>query len=49
MMVRSRRGHEDFILADIDPAMAHDAAWKLGRSLWSYREFGKLLADAAKG
>jgi predicted amidohydrolase len=48
MMVRSRRGHEDFILADVDPDMAHDAAWKVGRSLWSYQEFGKFLADAAK-
>jgi predicted amidohydrolase len=48
MVVRSRRAHEDFILADIDPAMAHDGAWKVGRSLWSYREFGKFLEGAAK-
>jgi predicted amidohydrolase len=48
MVARSRRGHEDFILADIDPEMARDGAWKVGRSLWSYREFGKLLAEAAK-
>jgi predicted amidohydrolase len=47
MIVRSRRGHEDFITADIDPDMALDTAWKVGRSLWSHREFGKLLADAA--
>jgi predicted amidohydrolase len=48
MMVRSRRGHEDFILADVDPAVAHDGAWNVGRSLWSHREFGKFLAEAAK-
>jgi predicted amidohydrolase len=46
MMCRSRRGHEDFILADIDPDMAHDNAWKVGRSLWSYREFGRFLSEA---
>jgi predicted amidohydrolase len=48
MMVRSRRGHEDFIFADVDPDMAHDGSWKVGRSLWSHREFGMLLAAAAK-
>jgi len=47
IVVRSRRFREDFIFADIDPKMAEDHAWKLGRSLWSYREFGKLLAEAA--
>ena len=47
LLVRSRRHVEDFILADIDPALAADRAWGVGRSLWSQREFGKLLADAA--
>jgi predicted amidohydrolase len=46
MVVRSRRHREDFILADVDPA-ATDKAWGVGRSLWSAREFGKLLLDAA--
>ena len=46
MVVRSRRHREDFILADIDPA-ATDKAWGVGRSLWSAREFGKLLLAAA--
>jgi predicted amidohydrolase len=42
MVVRSRRHHEDFIVADIDPAPT-DKSWGVGRSLWSAREFGKLL------
>jgi predicted amidohydrolase len=48
IVVRSRRHREDFIFVDVDPGMAQDNAWKVGRSLWSHREFGKLLADAAK-
>lgn len=47
MVVRSRRLREDFIFADIDTTMAKDTSWKLGRSLWSFREFGKVLAEAA--
>jgi predicted amidohydrolase len=46
MIVRSRRHHEDFIFADIDPATAHDTNWKIGRSRWSHREFGKILDEA---
>ena len=46
MLVRSRRHREDFIFADIDPA-ATDKAWGVGRSLWSAREFQKLLQEAA--
>jgi predicted amidohydrolase len=46
MVVRSRRHREDFIFADVDPAVT-DKAWGAGRSLWSAREFGKLLLDAA--
>ncbi len=47
IVVRSRRFREDFIFADIDPKMAEDHSWKVGRSLWSFREFGKILAEAA--
>jgi predicted amidohydrolase len=47
ILVRSRRHHEDFIFADIDPAMAEDRNWKVGRSHWSAREFGKALLAAA--
>jgi predicted amidohydrolase len=46
MVVRSRRHREDFIFADIDPAV-NDRAWGVGRSLWSAREFGQLLLAAA--
>jgi predicted amidohydrolase len=46
MVVRSRRHWEDFIFTDIDPA-ATDKSWGVGRSLWSVREFGKLLLAAA--
>jgi len=48
IVVRSRRHREDFILADIEPDEAKDTNWKVGRSLWSFRVFGKLLAEAAK-
>jgi len=48
IVVRSRRNVEDFIFTDIDVAMTKDAAWGVGRSLWSAREFGKMLAEAAK-
>jgi predicted amidohydrolase len=48
IIVRSRRQHEDFIFADIDPAMARDHNWKIGRSLWSHREFGKILDEATR-
>lgn len=48
IMVRSRRHHEDFLVADVDPDMAKDTSWKVGRSLWSLREFGKLLVEAAE-
>lgn len=48
ILVRSRRHKEDFIFADIDPKMAEDKAWGVGRSLWSAREFGKALLAAAE-
>src|SRR5207249_4775195 len=47
ILVRSRRHQEDFLFADIDPGAAVDTNWKVGRSLWSIREFGKALLDAA--
>jgi predicted amidohydrolase len=49
IVVRSRQFEEDFIFADLNLALASSTTWKLGRSLWSHREFGKLLADAAAG
>jgi predicted amidohydrolase len=47
IIVRSRRHVEDFLFADIDPNIA-DKAWKVGRSLWSAREFGPMLIDVVK-
>ena len=46
MLVRSRRHKEDFIFTDVDPAPT-DKSWGVGRSLWSAREFGKLLLAAS--
>ena len=46
IVVRSRRHREDFLFADIDPAVT-DKAWQVGRSLWSLRELHKQLLDAA--
>jgi predicted amidohydrolase len=46
IVVRSRRHQEDFIFADVDPAVT-DTAWKLGRSLYSIRELQKQLLEAA--
>jgi predicted amidohydrolase len=46
MLVRSRRHQEDFIFADIDPS-SRDTSWKVGRSLYSLRELGKQLLEAA--
>jgi predicted amidohydrolase len=46
ILVRSRRHREDFLFADVDPAVT-DKAWKVGRSLWGLRELHKQLLDAA--
>jgi predicted amidohydrolase len=46
MLIRSRRHQEDFIFAAIDPS-SRDTSWKVGRSLYSLRELGKQLLDAA--
>ncbi len=48
ILVRSRRHAEDFLFADIDPTSA-DTSWKLGRSMWSAREFGEQLRKLAAG
>ena len=42
IVVRSRRHQEDFLFADIDPNVI-DRGWGVGRSLWSAREFGRML------
>lgn len=46
IVVRSRRHQEDFLFADIDPAII-DRGWGVGRSLWSAREFGRMLIEAS--
>lgn len=46
ILVRSRRHKEDFLFADVDPTPT-DRGWGVGRSLWSAREFGAILAEAA--
>jgi predicted amidohydrolase len=46
IVVRSRRHVEDFICTDIFPET--DKSWDVGRSLWSAREFGKMLLEIAK-
>lgn len=47
ILVRSRRHQEDFVFADVDLAQAVDRGWEIGRSQWSFREFGQILAEAA--
>ena len=47
IIVRSRRQHEDFILADVDAAIEPAKAWGLTKSEWSYREFHAILTEAA--
>ncbi len=47
IIVRSRRHHEDFIFADIDPTVG-DKNWGVGRSLWSAREFGEHLREITR-
>lgn len=48
IVARSRRHREDFIFADIDATQAPDHSWGLPKSAWSWREFGPLLAEAAR-
>jgi predicted amidohydrolase len=44
IVVRSRRHQEDFIFADIDTTIT-DRSWRVGRSLFSAREFGRQLME----
>lgn len=48
IVVRSRRHVEDFIMLDVDPGRGSDMSFGLSKSAWSFREFGKLLEEAAK-
>ncbi len=48
IVVRSRRGREDFIAADVDENVK-DTNWGVGRSLYSYRELAKQLQEATEG
>jgi predicted amidohydrolase len=48
ILTRSRRHKEDYIFADVDPDLAMDKAWGVGRSRWSAREFGKFLLEATE-
>lgn len=49
MLVRSRRHVEDYLAIEVDPNIASDKSWSVGRSAWSAREFGKMLLEAAVG
>lgn len=44
IVVRSRRHEEDYFFIDIDPNIV-DRGWGVGRSMWSAREFGKMLMN----
>ncbi len=50
ILVRSRRHVEDIMVADIDPNNPKhiDRDWTVGRSVWSAKEFGRLLDDAVR-
>lgn len=46
ILVRSRRGVEDLILAEIDVSLCEDKSWGgLGKNAWSLRAFGEQLLD----
>lgn len=45
ILVRSKRGQEDFLFADVETNL-QDRSWGVGRSLYSIREFGKHLQEA---
>jgi predicted amidohydrolase len=48
IVAQSRRHVEDFIFTDADTSRKPDQAWGLSKSAWSFREFGALLAEAAR-
>jgi predicted amidohydrolase len=45
IVARTARHREDYLAVEIDPALAGDRAWGVGRSLFSAREFGRMLLD----
>lgn len=47
IVVRARQFEEHFIFADINLDLARNNQGTIGRSLWSWREFGKMMPDAA--
>jgi predicted amidohydrolase len=49
IVARARQYEEDFVFADLNLALARNDHMKIGRSLWSQREFGKILAAVAQG
>ena len=49
MIVRSQRHMGDFIFADVDTSRKPDQAFGMSKNAWSLREFGALLAEAARG
>jgi predicted amidohydrolase len=50
IVARSKRQVEDILIADIAPNHPRyvDRNWKVGRSLWSAREFGRYLDEAVR-
>jgi predicted amidohydrolase len=49
IVARARQLEEDFVFADLNLVLARNHQMKIGRSLWSQREFGKILVDVAQG
>jgi Carbon-nitrogen hydrolase len=47
IVARARQFEEDIVFADLNLALARNNQMKIGRSLWSQREFGKILTDVA--
>jgi len=48
ILVRSRRHVEDYFFVDLDLSYT-DKNWGIGRSLFSHREYGRFLQEAAVG
>ncbi|MCX5659433.1 MAG: carbon-nitrogen hydrolase family protein [Planctomycetota bacterium] len=46
LLVRSRRHVEDFMAAEINADFPRDKSWGVGRSAYSFREYGKFLLEA---
>ena len=45
ILARTRRHVEDVLITDIDAEHPRDTAWGMGKSAWSYREFGGMVAE----